>query len=286
MSMLLLLVTAVLPVQQEFSWRGDLRAGQVLAVENIVGNVRVEAASGRRAEVVATKRAGRRGNPDEVEVTAHESSDGVRFCVRYPGMRGAEPRQGVGAEEGCWSWRGNRGRDANHDRNDTEVEFVVRLPAGVRLVARTVAGSVAARGMTADAEVTSVSGDVRVDEFGGEELEAKTVSGSIDLIGVRAARVGAETVSGDVTYDGGVTRDGSYEFKTLSGTVLVTLPSGAGADVRASTFSGRVRLPDGTASESTNRRRSRVTGRIGSGGATLWVESFSGNVDVRVGGER
>jgi len=279
----LMLVTAVLPPQQDFTWRGDLRAGQVLAVENIVGNVRVEPGTGRRAEVVAIKRAGRRGDPGDVEVTAHESGDGVRFCVWYPGMRNAEPRDRAGARDGCWSWRGRGGRDSNHERNDTEVEFVVRLPAGVRLVAGTVSGSVDARGVSAQAEVTSVSGDVRVDGFSGEELEAKTVSGHIDLTGVRAERVGAETVSGNVTYDGGIVRDGNYEFKTLSGRVLVTLPAGAGAEVRASTFSGRVRLPEGATAETTNRRRNRVTGRIGAGGATLWVESFSGNVDVRVG---
>jgi hypothetical protein len=36
-------------------------------------------------------------------------------------------------------------------------------------------------------------------------------------------------------------------------------------------------------SEASNRRRTRASGRIGAGGASLNLESFSGNVDLRIG---
>ncbi len=278
---LMMALLVALPQSQDFSWTGALRAGQVLAVSNINGDVRVEPATGTRAEVVGVKRAGRYGDPEDVEITARETSRGVVICVRYPGPGSSRDRERD--EDGCdhgGGWNDDRGR---RNRNDTEVTFTVRLPAGVRVEARTVSGDVTARELRGDAEVTSVSGNVEVAGFRGERLEATTVSGDVDLTGVEARQVEAETVSGNVTFGGRLDRQGSYDLTTLSGTVLVTLPEGAGADFRASTFSGTIRMPAGTVTEGSTRRRSRSSGRIGGGGATLTLESFSGDVEVRVG---
>lgn len=288
MHALLLMTLAALPQQQDFSWSGDLRTGQRLAVENIIGDVRVEPSSGRRAEVVAVKKAGRHGDPDDVTITARESSRGVQICVSYPGTRRGNrdrdrDRDRARDDDGCDSGGGWGDGDNRNNRNDTEVQFVIRLPAGVELEAQTVSGSVFARGLRADADLASVSGDVEVTGFRGARLEATTVSGDVGLADVQARTVEAETVSGNVTFEGALDREGSYDLTTLSGRVLVTVPSGTGADYRASTFSGSIRMPAGATSESSSRRRNRSSGRIGAGGAALNLESFSGSVEVRVG---
>lgn len=271
----MLALAAATMQQQDFAWQGDLRDGQQVEVGNIVGDIRVEATSGRRAEVTATKRAGRRGDPRDVEVRAEESASGVRICVRYPSDSW---QRGDGWRCGDRQTGSNRGY-----QNDTRVDFVIRLPAGVRLDAKTVSGDVDARGVAADAEVTTVSGRVTVDGFTGEELQARTVSGDVDLRNIRSPRVSGETVSGSVSYEGPLDRQGNYDFKTLSGRVEVTLPAGTGADMRASTFSGRIRFPEGALSNVNMRRNNRASARLGDGGASLWVESFSGDVEVRVG---
>src|SRR4029450_10081304 len=78
------------------------------------------AAAGAEAEVSAFKRA-RRSNPDEVEIKVVEHAGGVTICAVYPSSgRGAntcEPGEG--------------GHMHTRD-NDTNVEFTVRVPAGVR----------------------------------------------------------------------------------------------------------------------------------------------------------
>jgi hypothetical protein len=272
---MMLALAAATMQQQDFAWRGDLRDGQQVQVGNIVGDIRVEATSGRRAEITAVKRAGRRGDPDDVEIRAEETSEGVRVCVRYPSDSW---QRGDG-------WRcGDRQRGSNREyQNDTRVDFVIRLPAGVLLDAKTISGDVDARGVAADAEVTTVSGRVTVDGFTGEELQARTVSGDVELRNIRGRTVHGETVSGNVSYDGPLERQGSYEFKSLSGRVLVTLPEGSGAELRASTFSGRIRFPEVPLSGVNMRRNNRATARIGDGGASLSMESFSGDVEVRVG---
>ena len=274
---LLMALTAVVPQAQDFSWSGEIRSDQRVAVRNIVGEVRVERTSGRRVEVVATKRSGRYGDPRDVVITAEETARGVTICVRYPGMRESSGRND---RDGC-QFEGGNNRD-NRNRNDTKVDFVVRLPAGTRIDAATVSGDVMAESLSGDAEVTSVSGDVTVTGFTGESLQATTVSGDVAFSGIRGQRVEAETVSGNVTFQGALDRAGRYDFTTLSGRVVVDLPAGSGAEIEASTFSGRVLMPTGISTES-NRRRNRISGRLGSGGATLNLESFSGSVEVRVG---
>ncbi len=271
----MLALAAATMQQQDFAWQGDLRDGQQVQVGNIVGDIRVEATGGRRAEVTATKRAGRRGDPRDVEIRAEETSSGVRICVRYP----SDSWQ----REAGWRCGDRQGGIHREYQNDTRVDFVIRLPAGVLLDAKTISGDVNARGVAADAEVTTVSGRVTVDGFTGEELQARTVGGDVELRNIRGRTVQGETVSGNVSYDGPLDRQGSYEFKSLSGRVLVTLPEGSGAELRASTFSGRIRFPEVALSNVSMRRNNRASARVGNGGASLWVESFSGDVEVRVG---
>lgn len=272
---MMLALAAATMQQQDFAWQGDLGAGQLVAVGNIVGDIRIEPTSGRRAEITAVKRAGRRGNPEDVEIRAEETSQGVRVCVRYPSDSW---QRGDG-----WRCGDRQGGSNRRYQNDTRVDVVIRLPQGVRLDATTISGDVDARGLAADAEVTTVSGQVVVDGFTGEELQARTVSGDVELRNIRSRTVNGETVSGNVSYDGPLRRQGIYEFKSLSGRVLVTLPEGSGAELRASTFSGRIRFPEVPLSEVNMRRNNRATARIGDGGASLSMESFSGDVEVRVG---
>lgn len=257
---------------QDFSWQGDLRAGQELKIGNLIGTVRIEPASGRRAEVTAVKRAGRRGDPRDVEIRAEESNDGVRICVRYPSDRGRRED---------WRCGDNQGGNTRNDPNDTRVDFTVRLPAGVRIDATTISGDILARDLSADAALVTISGDVRLDRFRGERLHAKAISGQLELADVDARDTDAQTISGNITYEGPLRRQGNYEFKSLSGRVTVTIPEGTGAELRASTFSGRIHFPEAQLSEVNIRRNNRATARLGNGGASLSVESFSGSVEVR-----
>src|SRR5690349_5072742 len=52
---------------RDFSWDGRVTNGHWLYVRNLNGSIRVEKATGDRAEVTATKRY-RRGNPEDVRI--------------------------------------------------------------------------------------------------------------------------------------------------------------------------------------------------------------------------
>jgi hypothetical protein len=264
----------------DFSWSGAVAAGKEVRVKNIVGDVRIEAARGSTVEITAIKRAGREGDPDEVEIRRIETERGVEVCVVYPSM---------GDRDDDCEWRGRQGREGRrgrrwHEENDTKVHFTVRLPAGVNLNAGTVSGNVDATGLRSNVEVSTVSGNVLVRDMEGKVLEARSVSGDVELTDVRADEVGAETVSGDVDFVGEIRRGGDYDFQTLSGDVVLRVPAGVSAEVTASTFSGSFEtsfpLSSKVERESKWARRQRISGTIGNGGATIRLQSFSGDVEL------
>lgn len=273
--------------QSDFQFRRELPVTARFALRNVVGDVRIEAASGRTLEVTAVKRKGRHGDPEDVTIRAVDLvGDGVAICVEYPGRgrwrsdarRDRDRDQGRrrGGEDPC----GRDGGSWSNDRNDTRVDFTVRLPADLSVDIKTVSGDVTGNGLQGALVVGTVSGSLRLTGVRGPSLEATSVSGDVALSEADIGNVEAETVSGDVTYAGTIRRDGRYYFKTLSGDVELVVPGTPDATLRGSTFSGRL-VSDFPTTSGDRRRRSRFSATWGSGSATIDVESFSGTVRIR-----
>ena len=270
-------------VAQDFEFRRDLAGGSRFEVHNIIGDVRVEGYAGRTVEVTAKKKAGRHGNADDVEIKAVEMTGGVAMCVYYPGQWSQDddrdddrkPR----GQNPC-----NRGRTSGNrnNRNDTSVDFVIRIPAGLALELKTVSGDVIGRGLRgSDLGVGSVSGSISLTDVKAATIDAGSVSGDVDLDQIAAKDVSAETVSGDVNYTGGLEDKGAYDFKTLSGDVTITLPKGPNAEVSAVTFSGDVSSDFPIVLNAARKNRHRMKATWGRGGAQLDLESFSGDIAIR-----
>jgi DUF4097 and DUF4098 domain-containing protein YvlB len=125
--------------------------------------------------------------------------------------------------------------------------------------------------------LNSVSGDV-VGELGGADAEVKTVSGEIRLKGHGApARLQVNSVSGDVRLEHGA---GDFEGTTVSGTLGVTLDSAR--SIRARTTSGDVRL-EAKLARGANVEATSVSGDVSLRGSaedgySYEVSSFSGDI--------
>jgi hypothetical protein len=271
MIVLALAAVAVLSQGPDFTWSGDVGAGKRVTVKNVIGDIRIEPASGATATVTGVKRAGRHGDPKEVEIRQVAGKDGPVFCVVYPGSDGD-----------CGGGRGEK-----HEENDTRVDFTIRLPAGAALAAMTVSGDVLGHGIRGSAEVRSVSGDVSLSDVTGDLVEGRSVSGDVRLEKIAAGEVVAESVSGDLLYSGEIRGKGSYDFKTVSGDVTLEIPGGAGAEVSGSTFSGDVRSGFALKGEGSQYgSRQRIRGTIGDGSARIRFESLSGDLSLREAGKK
>lgn len=234
----------------DFNWHGALAPGKTLEIKGVLGSIKATAASGSEVVVTARKRA-RHSDPADVKIEVVPSSDGVTICAVYPTPRRA--RQENSCDPG-------RGWHSSTDDNDVSVEFTVQVPQGVRFDASTVSGSVTADGLTADAELSSVNGDVSVSTSG--VVEASTVNGSID------ASMGSATW------------DGELKFQTVNGRVSLRFPAGLNTDLKATTVNGRI-TSDFPVTVRGSLSPRQLRGTIGNGGRSLEVETVNGSVEIR-----
>ncbi len=143
-----------------------------------------------------------------------------------------------------------------------------------------VSGDLTLKAIGGDARIKAVSGDIEATAVKGS-IDVKAVSGDIKLLDVSGAQtINAESVSGNITYEGGILAGGRYEIKTHSGDVRMTIPAGSAFDLEANTFSGDIDSEfEITVVGKISPRE--IQGQVGKGGATLVLKTFSGNVDLK-----
>jgi DUF4097 and DUF4098 domain-containing protein YvlB len=134
---------------------------------------------------------------------------------------------------------------------------------------------------------SSVSGDVTVNRLKASGFDAQTVSADLRLTDIEVERASLRSVSGDVDYSGRLQRNGRYQFQSHSGDIRVTPADERGFTIEGSTFSGDIRsdypltLQTGPGNSLTGPGRNRsVRGSFGDGGATLSLQSFSGDIVI------
>jgi hypothetical protein len=238
--------------ERDFSWDGRITSGRWLYLRDLNGSIRVERATGDRAEVTAVKR-WRRGDPEDVRIETRRlgGDDGdVIICAFWTENASCD-------EDGYRShsdrnWRG-------HD-NDTSVEFTVRLPAGVRIGVSTVNGGVTVNGATSEVRASTVNGRVSAMSSGGP-VNASTVNGDID---VRMRELGT----------------GDLEYSTVNGSIEIEVPANLDAELDMRTVNGSLSADFPiTLQGRVNPRRMRAT--IGKGGRRIRLETVNGSVELR-----
>jgi DUF4097 and DUF4098 domain-containing protein YvlB len=243
------LVATPAMAQESWSWNKTVAAGRTLEIKGVNGDINATAASGSEVQVTA-KKSSKRSDLESVTIKVVEHEGGVTICAMYPSPMGKRENEcGVG----------DNGR-MNTNNNDVEVDFEVRVPRGVKLVARTVNGAVRATGLTADAETYAVNGGVRVETTG--LARASTVNGSVDV------KMGRTNWTG------------TLEFSTVNGSVDIEMPGTVDTEVNASMVNGSF-SSDWPMTVKGKWGPKRVNGTIGSGGRELELSTVNGNIELR-----
>ena len=232
--------------EEKFEWRGAVAPGQTLEIKGINGPVRAELANGAEIEVQARK-TGQRSDPSTVRIDVVPHSGGVTICSVYPN---ADTRPNE-----CKP--GRDGRMNNRD-NDVNVEFLVKVPAGVRLVANTVNGGIDALGLRSEVLAQTVNGGIKVSTT--ELAQAKTVNGSIE------AAFGRPVLTAPLN------------FESVNGSINLKIPSTTNAEVMASTLSGGIAADFPLQIDDREDKPQRASGRIGAGGQPLTLKTVNGRV--------
>jgi len=297
------------PEQTEtFSRRIRLgREGRV-SISNISGSITVTATSGDEMSIDAVKRArGDRSSLGRVNIIVEE----------HPG------RVDIRSDYGRPPFPDRLFRDDN-----VAVDYTVVVPVGASLEVNSISGRIKVDGVRGNTRMGSVSGNISSSNTPNVEylrtvsgevdlasishdgsLSVSSVSGNLDLNGVKARsldlstvsgeirlrdavveRLSAKGVSGGLEYAGMLVRNGRYEVNSHSGNVRFTLADATGFELNASSFSGSVRSDfqmtiGGDRSQDIGARRGRprnesVRATFGDGSASLNLRTFSGNIVI------
>jgi hypothetical protein len=242
------------------------RVGQngELILANISGDIMISRGGNEIAvEIIKTARGRDDADAREllqlVEVEVLERNNRAEVRTRYP--QGDEMRR-------------------NNRRNfNVSVAYNVTAPAGIRVRATSISGSITAKDIKGEVSAESVSGSVRIINGGrvanaksisgnvevteteidgslsastasgsvmlrrvkARRVEAASISGDVVLEDIDAAQVEGQTVSGSVRFGGLLARGGRYEFTSHSGNVSVGLGGNAGFELEATSFSGSIK---------------------------------------------
>jgi DUF4097 and DUF4098 domain-containing protein YvlB len=148
-----------------------------------------------------------------------------------------------------------------------------------RLEVETVSGDVHFAGATPRASVETVSGEINLRGIEGE-IAISTVSGDASMTGSHISRGRFETVSGDLELTLDVTDRGRLNAESMSGDVHLQLPPGQQAEYAAQSYSGEIQSDFGAVSGKSHGAGHSLSFHEGDNGATIQVESFSGDISI------
>ena len=272
-----------------------------LDLQNVAGDISVTGGGGDDVRIEAVKRVRHPNEAEakallsEIEIEVADRGGRVEVRTEYPRRRNwsggvdftlSVPRD---ASVALRSVSGTvKVTNINGElRAETVSGDIIMMTAKKLRVAKTVSGDVEISESEADElSLGTVSGDVIVNRLKGSGFDAQSVSGDLRLTDVEIDHASIRSVSGDIDYSGRLARNGRYQFQSHSGDIRVTPADAKGFAIEASTFSGDVRsdyaltLQTSPANSFTPGRNRSVRGSFGDAGATLTLQSFSGDIVI------
>ena len=275
MSLLAATVVTLLAMPGHTDTTLTVRTGARLEVSNFVGGVsvsswdrsevRVEADHSKRTRIVLENR------PTGLKITstADRGTPGdVEYHITAPAWMALDitgPFTDV---------------DVDGSRGDVKVE-TIKGDVSVRggngfLELSSVQGDISVEGANGRLKLNSINQDVTASHIAGQ-IQAETVNGDLVMDDVQLDALEASSVSGSMWFNGTLKIDGRYQLHSHSGDIEVVAPDHPNAAVTVSTFSGDFSSDyDVTFNGTHGHRELQFT--LGSGGAQLDLESFSGNI--------
>jgi hypothetical protein len=159
------------------------------------------------------------------------------------------------------------------------IDFTVTVPKGVQtLTAHTVSGSVSVRGLGPGVaqRLETVSGSVTTDRSG--DLHASTTSGRVEFH-FAGRDLEARSISGSVdgTIDA-IERGGSVRISTISGSVSVAAFAALDARLNLHSLSGSVSC--GFPVTAATKKNNALEGSVGAGSVPVEISTTSGSISL------
>jgi DUF4097 and DUF4098 domain-containing protein YvlB len=231
---------------EAFNQTYPLTANGLVSIANINGDVHISAWDRNEVKVDAVKRAYSPDRLSEVTIEVTNTADSVMIKSKYPE-------------------RNQTFENRNRGNNPASVEYTLTIPRGARLDgAELVNGSLDIEGVQGDVHASLVNGRVKAGGLSGE-VKLSTVNGSVE------ANVATFDAAKGVT------------LNSVNGSIVLIVPSGANAQVKASTVHGAITNDFGLAVEDGQYVGHSLSGQIGSGGVRIRLNNVNGSITIKRG---
>lgn len=184
-------------------------------------------------------------NQNKIEITAYMESPATTF---------APSATNDAVEIDMMRAGGGRGGDMG------DVNFRIRVPFNSTVDIQTLRGNITVRGVQ------------------GAMVRAHVTSeGDVELTDIRAGKVMAENMMGNITFVGQLTERGIYSFESTQGDIRIRIPSDSG--FRLTALSRNIDLGSFAQQFNSNTNNSRrMIGNVGNGSAEINVQSLRGSL--------
>jgi len=227
---------------EEFHQTYALTADGRIELDNINGDVHISSWDQNQVKVDAVKYADTKERLDEAKIEIDSRNDSLSIRTKYPDHNQS------------WNW-------GSHN-NPASVEYSLTVPRTARLdEIKLINGSL---------DIAGVSGEVNASCINGR-LEAHNLAGR--------ARLG--TINGrlDARFD--QLAGPSVELSSVNGSVQLTIPSDAKAELEASTVSGGINNDFGLHVNHHQFVGHDLRGELGAGGTHIKLENVNGRIEIR-----
>ncbi len=278
-----LVLSGSIAANERVSETRSIAADGLLRVENTAGEVVVTAWDKNEVSIEAKL------GDEAKELEISETSNGLMLVVINRstnfGMDGTVIRlkvpTGVSLEiAGVSADIEVEGVDGAHQQLESVSGDIDLISESPRVEAQTVSGDIKYNGTASRCHVESVSGDIAVSGAGGE-VTISTVSGEVSLTDSSIERGRFEAVSGDLELEVSVAESGRLTADNMSGDIILSLAEDQPLEVSAQTFSGDISSDFGRAGGGSHGPGSVLEHASPDGGATIRLESFSGDIQIR-----
>ena len=231
---------------EEFHQRYPLTATGLVSIANINGDVHISVWDQNEVKVDAVKRASQPERLSEATIEVVNTAESVRIKTKYPDQDRTS---------------GERTRQ-NHPAS---VEYTLTIPRRARLSgAELVNGSLDVDGVEGDVRASLVNGDVKARGLAGE-VKLSTVNGAVEANLARMDEAKGVTLN------------------SVNGSIVLVVPGGASADVKANTLHGGITNDFGLTVHDGEYVGHDLTGQIGSGGPHIRLNSVNGAIAIKRG---
>jgi hypothetical protein len=210
-------------------------------VFEVSGSISVEAAPGNEISLLASAEG-------DLDVKKGVENDGL-FVTQLTGDTLSIGRKGEKRRSFTFFW----------DRDDVEIDYVLKVPPSITLDVSTVNGRIATRGTEGATEASTVNGAIDIETAGTHELKATTVNGRVKAKFTKA-------------FSGA-------RFNSVNGGVEASLPNSASFTVNLSQVNGDFEASFPLSIHSNPGSR-RVSGEVNGGQHELKIVTVNGDVEL------